>query len=234
MYSVKVWEDPYGIGVKFTRAKNVELQEGLTVLVGCNGAGKTTLLSNIAQWCKTDKIPLYDYDNLRQGGTTALDGYLQSQDFSMLAGTAFASEGEAIVDNLGYKSKNFREFIFTGKNVDDAFVDKFIELLRDENDKEEISNKRVMLFDAIDSGLSIDQVREIKNLFRLMIEDAKANNIELYIVTSCNEFEMARGENCIDISSGRYKKIDTYSQFEKTVLKTREIKDRRVYKHEED
>ena len=47
MYTFKVWRDPYDEGFNTTTAREITLNEGLTVLVGCNGAGKSTLIHNI-------------------------------------------------------------------------------------------------------------------------------------------------------------------------------------------
>lgn len=231
MFTLKVWRDPYDIGVTFTRARNIELKEGLTVLVGCNGSGKSTLLLNIENQCKKEHIHLYSYNNLHDGGHNALSSYLLTDNINMFAGNAFASEGEAISSNLGFQATKFRKFLAEGEEID-----PFVKLMMDKKDVEDEekelakSKVRVMLFDAIDSGLSIDQVREIKHLFSLMIEDAKNLGVELYIVASCNEFELARDEQCINISSGKYTNIHTYKDFEKVVLKTRDIKDKRTYK----
>lgn len=233
MFNIEVWRDPYAIGVTFTKAKNIELQEGLTVLVGCNGSGKTTLLMNIEDQCKKEKINVYSYNNLHDGGHNALSSYLLHGEMNMLADTAFRSEGEAISNNLGFQATKFRKFLVEGEEID-----PFMKLMMDKRDIEdkekELSNSniRVMLFDAIDSGLSIDQVREFKNLFRMIIKDAESLGLELYIIISCNEFELARDEQCIDISSGKHIGIHTYDDFEKVVLKTRKIKDKRVYKYE--
>lgn len=233
MFNLKVWRDPYDIGVTFIKARNIELKEGLTVLVGCNGSGKTTLLKNIEDQCKKDKINLYSYNNLHNGGHNALSSYLFHGEMNMLADTAFRSEGEAISNNLGFQATKFRKFLVEGEEVDLAtkvFMDE--EDYNREKEARMSSNKRVMLFDAIDSGLSIDQVREFKNLFRMMTQDAESLGLELYIIVSCNEFELARDMQCIDICSGKYIEIHTYDDFEKVVLKTREIKDKRAYKHE--
>lgn len=233
MLDIKVWRDPYDIGVTFTKAKNIELKEGLTVLVGCNGSGKTTLLKNIESQCKKEHINVYSYNNLHDGGHNALSGYLFHGEMNMLADIAFRSEGEAISNNLGYQAVKFRQFLVEGEEADlgtKIFMDE--EDYNRDKEARMSSNKRVMLFDAIDSGLSIDQVREIKHLFNLMIDDAESIGLELYIIVSCNEFELARDEQCLVVTSGKYADIHTYAKFEKLILQTREIKDRRVYKND--
>ena len=68
---INTWRDPYDMGFTPTRPKKIEIQPGLTVLVGCNGAGKTTLLHNIAQELKKNGVPHHFYSNLNDGGTNS-------------------------------------------------------------------------------------------------------------------------------------------------------------------
>ena len=46
-------------------------QKGITVLVSCNGSEKSTFLRMIEDICRTNKIPVWKYDNLSQGGASA-------------------------------------------------------------------------------------------------------------------------------------------------------------------
>ena len=55
---IKTWRDPYDAGFSTCRKKQIEIQQGLTVLVGCNGSGKTTLLHNIKSELKKEDIPV--------------------------------------------------------------------------------------------------------------------------------------------------------------------------------
>lgn len=223
MHTIKVWRDPYDQGWNTTRARQIELKPGLTVLVGCNGSGKTTLLNNIEQQIKQEKLPLYVWDNLHDGGSNAMGKFSFHGDFSAMADVMCASEGEAILRNIGYESVKYRKFILTGKMKNE---NPFVDLL---GEKEElpVTNKRFMLFDAADSGLSVDLVAELKNLFNLMLEDAKNSNIELYIIVTCNEFELPKGETCINVASGRYVNIRTYNDFKQVIMHTRKMKNRR-------
>ncbi len=49
---IKTWRDPYGEGFNTCKKREIEIEPGLTVLVGCNGAGKTTMLHNVAEELK--------------------------------------------------------------------------------------------------------------------------------------------------------------------------------------
>ena len=51
---IKTWKDPYDEGFSTCRRKEIEINPGVTVLVGCNGAGKSTLLHNIRDELKKE------------------------------------------------------------------------------------------------------------------------------------------------------------------------------------
>ena len=54
------------------------------------------------------------------------------------------------------------------------------------------------MLDAVDSGLSVDNIVDVKEqLFKTILEYNYGN--EIYIVISANEYEMARGEQCFDV-----------------------------------
>ena len=80
--------------------------------------------------------------------------------------------------------------------------------------------------DAIDSGLSIDNIVDIKEyLFKTVLE----NNFgkEIYILVVAKEYEMARGENCFDVRNGKYIKFKDYENYRNFVLKSKEWKEER-------
>ena len=86
----------------------------------------------------------------------------------------------------------------------------------------------VILLDALDSGLSIDHVIDLKkDLFDTILEDCAKNNFEIYIVVAANEYEMARGEWCIDMTNLQYKKLPTYESYRRLIIKSRKRKNRR-------
>lgn len=232
MLTIKTWRDPYDACFTPTKPKEIEIKPGLTVLVGCNGAGKTTLLYNIEEVIKENnrkvdrKIPIHLYDNLRSGGCNALSGAMFRQDYSFVASLSCDSEGEAIKENFGFLISSFKSFLDTGYFDTDS--NKFARIFRDEEDEEIFENKRVVLFDAIDSGLSVDSVVEIREIFDLMIEDSNKRGIELYIIVSANEYEMARKTNCFDVNAGKYVDIKDYEDYRSFILKSRQNKEARI------
>lgn len=50
---------------------------------------------------------------------------------------------------------------------------------------------------------------------------ARFKNVEVYIVVSANSYEMASGEQCLDVWSGKYITFEDYEDYRRYILKTR-------------
>lgn len=233
MLKIKTWRNPYNSGLLLTRPKEVELKEGLTVLVGCNGAGKTTLLHNISEECK-NKIPCKLYDNLKDGGglnvlSSIIGGIKEFDTDSLAMGVhmCYSSEGEAIKANLNRHSTLYDEFFKTG-----YFKDRSHRISVAFGHKEETieTNKRILMYDATDSGMSIDSIIELKNSFNAILKRAKELEVELYIIISANEYELCNEEDCFDVNSGKYVRFKDYDDYKKFILKSRVNKEKRIKK----
>ena len=86
----------------------------------------------------------------------------------------------------------------------------------------------LILLDALDSGLSIDNIQEVKQyLFQPIKEDCEKANKKLYLIVVANSYEMAREENCLDVISLKYRNFKTYEAYKSFVLKSREKKEKR-------
>lgn len=206
-----LWKDPYGCGFDIFKKSVIEIKPGVTVLVGCNGIGKTTLLHCIEDILKEEKIPCMKFDNLTNGGSNSLQESLSKGDSSFLITCVCSSEGENIIINMEKLSKEIGFFI-KNKNR---------------------SKERWILLDAVDSGLSIDNIIYIKeNLFKIILE--YNNEKEIYIVISANEYEMTRGEQCFDIYNGKYIKFADYEEYRNFVLKSNGWKHSREETHMND
>ena len=132
--------------------KNIELEEGLTVLVGCNGSGKSTLLRQIKDLCKKQDIPCYYFDNLTEGGSNAREKAGFYGDTMFLVQSLCSSEGENINLNICNSASKIGNFVNKNEKTDKIFI----------------------LMDAVDSGLSIDYVIELKELlFKTILSLAK-------------------------------------------------------------
>lgn len=221
----KTWRDPYDEGFSTCRKKEIKIKSGVTVLVGCNGAGKSTLLHNIREELKKENIPVFVYDNEKDGGHNSIGESMFYGDIVLGATAMCSSEGENISINLGKVASKLRKFIQTGDNGDR--FNKLGRLLSGEDEQEVTSNERWILLDAMDSGYSIDNVIEMKDFFQMVLDDAKMHGMEVYIVISSNEYELAYNSECFDVIEGKYVGFDGYEDFKKFILKTREKKDKR-------
>lgn len=224
MITINTWRDPYDAGFTTIKPKQVSFQPGLTVLVGCNGAGKSTLLMNIKEEVAEQKLPCHSYDNLVDGGNhlgAILGGYGEEGDDLALGVSLFtSSEGEEIKGNITRESRLYKSFLELGYYNNRDY--KLRRIFKDKDEDEKIiSNVRILLFDAVDSGMSVDAVIEIKALFDTMMQDAEKMGIELYLIISANEYELARGSQCFDVNTGKYLTFADYEEYRDFIIKSR-------------
>jgi energy-coupling factor transporter ATP-binding protein EcfA2 len=227
---IQIVRDPYEPKEYLYTNKECEFKPGVTVLVGCNGCGKTTLLHQIKDYLKSKKVPVVSFDNLHDGGSNARSEAAAMNDFTFLATASFSSEGENIVMNVGRLARTLRPFIQTGEsqNRGDRLCKAFARAVWGDQDEPEVPNERWILLDAIDSGLSVDNIVDIKELlFKTIIEDSEAQGIKTFLIVSANEYEICRNEQCMDVHTGKYRTFSGYESYRKFILKSREIKNKR-------
>lgn len=235
MRTINTWKDPYDEGWSTCKPSKIDINPGLTVLVGCNGAGKTTLLHNIKEELANDKVPFTEFNNLTDGGSTSVNSMMYNENYKMVSHMMSSSEGENIGNNLGLWAGGLRNFIINGKYKSDRKEDRFVEIFTNKDDEdirkelELLKNhkERWLLLDATDSGLSIDNVIEFKDLFNLIIDDGTKLGKEVYIIISANEYELARNEQCFDVNAGKYITFKDYDDYREFILKSRDKKDKR-------
>lgn len=229
MRKIKLWKDPYDTGTDFFQKNTVSLKPGVTVLVGCNGIGKTTFMKNIQENLKKNDIPVMRFDNLTEGGSNSRSESCFEGDFEFMTVSMCSSEGENIVLNTMKLAVKIGGFIKTG--IYDTKANRFVKafatgLNRNTEEKKVLSNERWILLDAIDSGLSVDNIVDLKeDLFKTIMEydDGK----EIYIIVSANEYEMANGESCFDVYHGEYLTLKDYEEYRQFILDSRKWKDER-------
>lgn len=238
MRSFKIPTSPY-CEYKVYKKSNIEIDSGVTVLVGCNGSGKTTLLKHIKEQLEHNSIPVISFNNLHDGGRSSISEMMFNDDIGMASILMCSSEGESIVINIENLARKIGRFISTGgkskgnrlaDNLDNAIAN----LIRDkENDKmSSTPTEYWILLDAIDSGLSIDNVLEIKEgLFNTIIEHCNSLGYTVYIVVSANEYEMCVGQKCFNVQTGKYININSYDDFKNVILDTRKYKDEQKAKY---
>lgn len=209
----KIERDYWDEGTLLYRKANIEINPGVTVLIGCNGSGKTTLIMQLKNLLKKEKITCTNFNNLQDGGESARSWAGFTGNIPFLATAVMSSEGENIVMNLGNYAAKIR---------------KAVDLAASKESKEVW-----IFFDAVDSGLSIDGIKEVKTgLLNLVQDDCKAKGIEVYIIISTNAYEFANGEQCFDVYNCKYRTFKDYNDYSKFICKSKEIKNRR-YKTEQ-
>lgn len=222
--------DYYDEGFNLYKKKTITIKPGVTVLVGCNGIGKSTLLRQIKDNLKQENVPYIYFDNLKDGGGHAVSEAGFYGNFGFMATAMCSSEGENIVMNICNLAARLGQFV---KNGEDPKEKKYTQLARsiaqingEDIEEHEIPKERWILLDAVDSGLSVDNIVDIKeDLFKTILECNYGN--EIYIVISANEYEMARGEQCFDVYNGKYVAFKDYEEYKNLVLQSKEWKNQR-------
>ena len=198
-------KDPHETGEPIYAKSRITLKPGLTVLVGCNGSGKSTLMRHIRYKLRKLAIPFFEYDNLFEGGASAKDWALQvSGNMNLLVSLAMSSEGEQIYINFGEMCRKLGAFIRQNSDAKELWI----------------------MFDSIDSGLSIDYIDELKNFLKDMVIGGDKDK-DIYILMSANAYELCRDEQCFDVHNGMYTSFKDYEEYRDFVLRSRERKDKR-------
>ena len=199
--TIRIPADPYGDRKLFEK-EEFDFAPGITVLAGCNGAGKTTVLQYIKETLKKEKVPYIEFDNLRNGGRQITERAMFLGEVEVAATAILSSEGERINIALSH------------------FVSEIGRFIRKHREDKEIW----MLFDALDSGLSVDNVEEIKDFLKtVLLPDTRGQDV--YIVMSGNQYSVAEGERCLDVQTGRDVQFESYEDYKAFILHSREIKD---------
>lgn len=214
--------------------KNTELilKPGLSVLVGCNGCGKTSTLHQIEHNLKKNKtVRLFTYDNYSSGGLSANSGFMFDGNMEALANNWSSSEGEEIINNFMHFAMKVKRYLFGQYQLDNTERIASCFMDADEIQKRYKDKKKncVVLIDALDSGLSVDSVIDLRDVIEnLMMADAEQNDITLYLVLVANEYELARHAQCIDLWTLEYFTFKDYEDYRKYILSTRKRKNRRL------
>lgn len=207
----KLVKDYYAEGYNLYSKTKVTIESGVTVLVGCNGSGKTTLLHQIKHQLTSENIPFVYFDNVHDGGSNSTESamFWGNRDFAIR--NMISSEGEKINNNMSEIAAQCGRLM--SKTVRDYGTELWL------------------LLDAVDSGLSVDNIVDLKeDLFNVMIEDAKSKGVVVYIVVVANEYEVARGEKCLDVYNCKYVEFKDYDDYRNFILKSRKVKDKRFEK----
>lgn len=196
MLTVKIPTNPYGDEKLYSKTEHI-FNEGITILVGKNGAGKSTLLHFVRQQCEKDKTPIFFYDNYHEGGEYAKSKYLLYEDMTAL-GTAFcSSEGQQIYMNFSYMMQSLGNFVRKNKGAE----------------------KLVIAFDAIDSGLDLANIAEIKEFLEDVVKDIRKNGAEVYVLITANSYGFVKNSRCYDVAKNKEITFGSYEEYEKFIIK---------------
>lgn len=228
MKTIKIIKNYYDEDFEIFNTDEINIEEGITVLVGCNGYGKTTFLQMLKQQLQEEKIPFISYSDLHDGRDHAMSKAGLENDFRTMSTLMQSSEGENMIINFGNLLEKLFPFIQTGINkYNYNLSDKtFIE----EKENEIETKERWLLVDSIDSGTSIDNMAEIIKVLNRVLKDAKLLGKELYIVISTNAYELARNNTCLDVVNAERIKFKDYEEYREFVLKTSKEKGKRYAK----
>lgn len=225
MKTIKIIKNYYDEDFEIFKPNEINIEPGLTVLVGCNGYGKTTFLKILKHQLEDEKTPFINYSDLHDGRGNAFSKAGMNNDFKRLSTLMQSSEGERMICNFGNFLEKLHPFLRTGINK--FHLNPFRNIFNDEEEEEMTTNERWLLIDAIDSGTSIDNIVEIINVLKLSMQHAKQLDKEYYIVISANQYELARNNKCLDVVNGENIKFKDYEEYRNFVLKSLEEKSKR-------
>ena len=167
---------------KFT----VKFNHGVTILIGKNGSGKTSMINEINAFLKKKNIPVYQYNQLVEGASTTGRG-IYTGDISVAATYMQSSEGEKVIVSYGNTLKNIQQFLFNNRDKEHVFL----------------------LCDGLDSGVSINIIKELNEIFDLLQNDYP----NIVIINTTNNYEFTRNRRCIVAESGEEITFDTYEEY---------------------
>ena len=207
---------------KYTKRESIpvkyNINPGVTMLIGPNGSGKTTALSQLRSLFSTEDdlvkkwntieindsirnlYSSYLYDNVYEE-TFTKSTWGATDHIDRVAQTFENSEGQNMYDYLYYKINEI------GQAVTKAI----------KNNKKGI----FLLFDGLDSGLSLDVINTIrKSVLEFIIEtEKKRSNLEVYIVCSANSYEFCNNYDCIDVTNQKHIVFTNYEDYSKYFIK---------------
>ena len=178
---------------------NFQFNEGINIIIGKNGSGKTTLIMEMQEELKHKDIPYYEYRNEDYEGKTKQQ-FLEDGDMKKLVRSIYNSEGQEIKFNFSLQVDKLGQFI--RDNIQSNHTEVFV------------------LMDGMDSGLSIDGIDEILDLFnKLVIPDCKKHNMKCYVVITANCYEFVRNNKCINVTTGEEVTFDSYENYRDYILR---------------
>lgn len=220
---LKVEQNPYGENTPLFQMNEIAFEPGITILTGTNGSGKTSLLHDIYSRLYEMHVPVYTRFNLAHD-KSSLENALFNGDADTLMQLMTLSEGETIKFRMGEATGELGKFMNDGviaASWESKMVSQIVygkEIIKNE------SQERWILLDESDSGLSIDNLHDLKEFLRFLVTKGEKQNLTVYILISANTYELARGENCMDVRTGTRMRFETYEDYRDYIFESRKHK----------
>lgn len=198
---------------KYTNNESIPIsyifEPGVTALIGSNGSGKSTILRQIhslfsdGNWSKIqyndnirNQYSSYYYNNEHEQKYRKQSWLEEFDDGTQrLARTFENSEGQNMWDFLYYQMQDIGKAVSTAKRLGKKGI--------------------FLLFDAMDSGLSLDKLYELKSqVFDFIIHTERNTRLEIYIICSTNSYEFVKGYNCLDVTNQKHIIFNTFEKYE--------------------
>lgn len=194
--------------VKIMKGGPVELYPGVTVLIGCNGSGKTTFLTNVKNELKATGTPFFDYDifsaDRKLSYAASLKGGMRAAAYF---NSTYMSEGEKIKEHMSQLAGQMGYFVNTEcKKEKEAWL----------------------LFDSLDSGWSIDNVRDFARFLNDGVMENKPDQLDLYILIAANAYEFTLPEHwsLFDVQlCEHHDHFDSYDRYATFIMSKRRRKE---------
>lgn len=185
----------------------IELNPGITVLVGCNGSGKTTAMEQIDSY-----INRLETDDISSRYCLCSD---TGKEIDRLIG--FFGTSKTVAQGVTMLSSS------EGERISQALISTF-NWIWSECKKEEVQTVFAFL-DSLDSGLDIPSIRMILDTFEEAIGIAKNEfNTDLYLVLSANDYAMVENRTCLDIRTGQSIDFNSWSDYVDFCIRSDRIK----------
>lgn len=207
---------------KYTKRESIpvkyNISPGITMLIGPNGSGKTTALSQIRSLFSTedDLVKKWNTIEINDSIRNSYSSYLYDNVYE----ETFTKSTWGATEHIDRVAKTFENS--EGQNMYDYLYYKINEI--GQAVTKAIKNNRkgiFLLFDGLDSGLSLDVINTIrKSVLEFIIEtEKKRSNLEVYIVCSANSYEFCNNYDCIDVTNQQHITFTNYEDYSKYFIK---------------
>ena len=85
-------------------------------------------------------------------------------------------------------------------------------------------NEAWIFIDSLDSGLSIDNICELKDFFENIMLPTKPSQLNLYVIIAANSYEFAKSSDCLDIQTSKHIHFKTYDEYANHIMITSQRK----------